>query len=41
MLGVFLRACPWFPISAAAVEEELAGQAKNLQCLREGMRAAV
>lgn len=41
MLGVLLRACPAFPISAAAVETELAGQPENLECLRLGMRAAV
>lgn len=40
MLGALMRACPELPVTAEAVERQLAGQAVNLEMFRRGLRAA-
>ena len=39
MLGAFLKLCPQLPVSAEAVEKQLAGQARNLEMLRRGLHS--
>lgn len=39
MLGALLAACSAFPVSARAIEKELAGQDENLTHFRQGMLA--
>jgi len=41
MLGALLQACPDFPVSAAALEQELAGQEANQAALAAGLTAAL
>lgn len=41
MLGAFMKACPQLPVTVQAVEEQLAGQSKNLEMLRLGLQADI
>jgi len=39
MLGAFMKLCPQLPVSVEAVENQLAGQSRNLEMLRRGLKA--
>lgn len=41
MLGALMQACPELPVCVQAVEQQLAGQAENLNMFRRGLRAAL